>query len=125
MKQQFLSEVVSSSLVEFQQAVEEFSKLLTKRSVLALSGPMGVGKTEFVKILCRARGVNSAQSPTFALHHQYRKDAILIDHLDLFRIESEDEIEATGFWDLFSQESGLILIEWSVQEKDTEIEKEL
>ena len=35
------------------------------------------------------------------------------DHLDLYRLESEDDLESTGFWDLFSEEKGLILIEWA------------
>ena len=112
MKRQLLFETTSTSLSEFQKTTETISKLIPQKSVIALSGPMGAGKTEFVKTLCRLRGIQNANSPTFALHHHYQNENVSVEHLDLFRLESEDEIEATGFWDLFSQDSGLILIEW-------------
>jgi tRNA threonylcarbamoyladenosine biosynthesis protein TsaE len=51
-------------------------------------------------------------SPTFAIHHRYPGFSISIDHLDLYRLESEDELEGVGFWDFFSEAEGLIFIEW-------------
>jgi tRNA threonylcarbamoyladenosine biosynthesis protein TsaE len=36
-----------------------------------------------------------------------------MDHVDLYRLESEEDLESTGFWDLFGQKKGLVVIEWS------------
>jgi tRNA threonylcarbamoyladenosine biosynthesis protein TsaE len=101
-----------ASLEEFQHASLEMARHLTKRSVIALSGPLGAGKTEFVKTIARARGFQDVTSPTFAIHHRYQGYSIVIDHLDLYRLNNEDELETTGFWDFFSESEGLILIEW-------------
>lgn len=107
-----LWEKEARSLIDFQNLVPEISALLSDRCVVALSGPLGAGKTEFVKTLVCAKGVTDAASPTFAIHHRYHSLQGPIEHLDLYRMESEDELETTGFWDFFSEERGLILIEW-------------
>lgn len=112
MKPQLLLEITSSSLLEFQRAAQVISKLLPTHSVVALSGVMGAGKTELVKTLCAEKGIKSVSSPTFALHQRYQSASQCIEHWDLYRIDSEDELEATGFWDLFAQEPLWILIEW-------------
>lgn len=101
-----------TSLEEFQQAARDFSKHLSSRAVVALSAPLGAGKTEFVRAIAQARGFRDMASPTFAIHHRYQGFSLNIDHLDLYRLESEDELETTGFWDLFSETEGLVFIEW-------------
>lgn len=73
---------------------------------------MGVGKTEFVKQLCSKFHSDTVASPTFAIHHRYSSKRGAIDHLDLYRLENEDELETTGFWDFLSSDEGLIFIEW-------------
>lgn len=113
MKQRLLLELSSASLLEFELAVGTIAKYFPSKAVISLSGPMGSGKTEFVKLFCKQKGIKDVSSPTFALHHHYQAGAFSIDHLDLFRIEDEDEIESTGFWDLFSADAGLIFIEWT------------
>jgi tRNA threonylcarbamoyladenosine biosynthesis protein TsaE len=99
-------------LVEFQKLALEIAREFKDRTVVALKGPMGAGKTEFVKTLAQASGVSDAASPTFAIHHRYHSSKGPIEHLDLYRMESEEELETTGFWDFFSEDRGLILIEW-------------
>ena len=37
----------------------------------------------------------------------------MVDHLDLYRVENESDLESTGFWDLFEKEEGLIFVEWA------------
>ena len=100
------------NLEEFHQAARDLSRHLSTRSVLALSGPLGAGKTEFVKTVAQARGFRDMASPTFAIHHRYQGFSLNIDHLDLYRLDNEDELETTGFWDFFAETEGLILIEW-------------
>lgn len=93
--------------------VRALSGRFQPRQVLLLNGPMGVGKTQLVKLLASVHGMEEASSPTFALHNQYRGPHNQMDHLDLYRIENEDELESIGFWDLFSQPRSWIAIEWA------------
>lgn len=84
------------------------------KTVLLLEGEVGSGKTETVKALARLSGWKEVSSPSFAIHQQYHAiDGTSADHLDLYRLESEDDLESTGFWDLFSEPRGLIIIEWA------------
>jgi tRNA threonylcarbamoyladenosine biosynthesis protein TsaE len=92
--------------------VDRFAPLLSDKTIVALQGPMGVGKTEFVKHLCGKFRSDVVASPTFAVHHRYSSLRGAIDHLDLYRLENEDDLETTGFWDLLSADTGLIFIEW-------------
>lgn len=102
-----------SSIVELQAIVTHLKTLLSGRDIILLSGPMGVGKTEFVRALVANFQGENITSPSFAIHNNYSAGALSIDHLDLFRIEGDDDLESTGFWDLFDQSSGLIVLEWA------------
>lgn len=93
--------------------IADLEKHFEPRTVLLLEGEMGSGKTETVRALARRRGWKDVASPSFGLHHRYGTQDDGADHLDLFRIENEDELESTGFWDLFSEDRGLILVEWA------------
>ncbi|MGA2871071.1 MAG: tRNA (adenosine(37)-N6)-threonylcarbamoyltransferase complex ATPase subunit type 1 TsaE, partial [Verrucomicrobiota bacterium] len=55
-------------------------------------------------------GVNS---PTFALHQTYEAPSTVVDHFDLYRVESDAELETTGLWDVLLKPKGLILVEWA------------
>ena len=73
---------------------------------------MGSGKTAFVRAALAQLGCLEVASPTYAIHHRYVTSAGEVDHLDLFRLGSSDELDSTGFWELFTRERGLIVIEW-------------
>jgi tRNA threonylcarbamoyladenosine biosynthesis protein TsaE len=36
-----------------------------------------------------------------------------VDHVDLYRVKNDEDLETSGFWDLFSQPMGLVFVEWS------------
>lgn len=86
---------------------------ISDKQVLLLEGPMGVGKTQFVRLLVEAMGGTETFSPSFPIHNQYKANNLWIDHLDLFRIKNLEDLESTGFWDLFGKERGLVVIEWA------------
>lgn len=86
---------------------------LSSRHILLLDGPMGAGKTQLTRFMVDALGGDEAVSPSFAIHNQYETSRGAIDHVDLYRLENEEELESTGFWDLFSSAQGLIIIEWA------------
>lgn len=91
----------------------ELLKLFKERSVLLLEGPVGAGKTELVKALSACLGIGESASPSFAIHYHYENRDVSMDHVDLYRLENEDDLESTGFWDLFGAKKGLVVIEWS------------
>ena len=79
---------------------------------IALYGDLGVGKTAFVRGLASVLSPRSAvRSPTFALVNEYRGGSLPIFHFDMYRIESEDELESIGFYDYLDR--GLCVVEWS------------
>jgi tRNA threonylcarbamoyladenosine biosynthesis protein TsaE len=92
----------------------KIATMVTSRQVIGLQGDMGSGKTHFVKAMASALGIKSEEtnSPTFAIHQQYSIAGSMLHHFDLFRLESVDDIESSGFWDIFYEENVLIMIEW-------------
>jgi len=83
--------------------------------VIGLVGPLGAGKTAFVKGLAQGLGLDPAQvaSPTFVIVCEYATPTRLrLAHVDCLRVESEAELEAAGFLDLLVP--GVVLaVEWS------------
>ncbi len=80
---------------------------------VALYGDLGVGKTAFVRGFTSIIAPTSrVKSPTFALVHEYKGERLTVFHFDMYRIESEDELDSIGFYDYWNR-SGICLIEWS------------
>ncbi len=82
--------------------------------MIGLTGELGAGKTWFTRGFVDAwlqtddAGVSS---PTYALCHEYGEDdERRVFHLDLYRLESEDDLESIGFDDL--DRESIILVEW-------------
>ena len=82
--------------------------------MISLSGPLGVGKTVFAKGLAEGMGVDPAvvASPTFVIGCEYPTATRgLFVHVDLYRVESRDELDAAGFVDWLDP-SNLVAVEW-------------
>ncbi len=79
---------------------------------IALSGPLGAGKTTFVRHLLRALGVaGRVKSPTYAVLEPYEVDGLVISHFDFYRLTDPREWLDAGFRDVFAG-PGLKLAEW-------------
>ena len=87
--------------------------ILPARSVVALNGQLGAGKTHLVQELAAAAGVDRSgvTSPTFVLIHEYR-GRLPIYHLDAYRIADDDEFLELGPDEYFERD-GWTLIEWA------------
>ena len=97
--------------IETQTVGEAFACHLSIGDVLCLEGPIGAGKTQFVKGLARGLGFpGEVTSPTFALIHEYEGDYLFLVHCDFFRLECEVAAEQLGINDYFSQ--AVLAIEW-------------
>lgn len=94
-------------------AAHDFASCLGSHAVLSLEGPMGAGKTCFVKGLAESLGCDphDITSPTFTLIHEYRSGHLPLIHMDLYRLESASELDQLGFDDYLSGE-GVVAIEW-------------
>ncbi len=88
-------------------------KSLLAGKIVRLHGDMGAGKTTLVRLYLSLVILEneSASSPTFALHHQYKTSIGPIDHVDLYRLEDEGALEAAGFWDILKQ-TRMMFVEW-------------
>ena len=86
------------------------ARTLRPGDVVALSGPLGVGKTELARGLIAALGhPGDVPSPTFAIVQPYEDLDPPLWHVDLFRIENASEIEELG---LDSAADAVLLVEW-------------
>ena len=104
--------ILTQSPEETEKLGERVSAVLRGGEVLALFGPMGMGKTAFTRGIAKGLGVKEGvSSPTFALVHEYA-GRIPIYHFDMFRVTSWDDLYSTGFFDYLETE-GILVIEWS------------
>lgn len=94
----------------WKQVVPEFKD----KCILLLSGDVGAGKTTSVQMIAKILGVKDVQSPSFAIHLRYEgPQGQSMDHIDLYRLNDDDDLESSGFWDIFSQDKSLVIIEWA------------
>lgn len=97
---------------------EQFATRLNRGDVVVLHGELGAGKTEFVKGICQFLAVDDlVTSPTFSIINQYagqtpEGEPLKIYHVDLYRIESPDELAEVGFDDMVFAHDAVKLVEW-------------
>lgn len=81
--------------------------------VILLEGDLGAGKTTFTKGLAKALGVEEeVTSPTFTILNVYEDGRLKLNHLDMYRVESADELAELGIEDCFDDDS-VTVIEWN------------
>ncbi len=87
-------------------------KKLVGGEIIVFFGDLGAGKTAFTKGLCEGLGIEAeVTSPTFSLVNEYKGEKNLC-HFDMYRIETEEELESIGFYDYLNGEN-IVAIEWS------------
>jgi tRNA threonylcarbamoyladenosine biosynthesis protein TsaE len=93
---------------------ETITELLRAPKLVVLRGPLGAGKTTLVKGIAAALGASAddVSSPTFTLVHEYRGRKTKLVHLDLYRLETEQELESVGLWELADADDALVMVEW-------------
>ena len=102
----------TSSCQETQALAAKFAQALNGGEIIFLRGPIGAGKTVFVKGIARAWGLKS--SPTSAscsVMKEYKNKHFRLFHIDLFRLE-DNEVLTLGFEEMLEDEKAIILAEW-------------
>ena len=102
----------SVSLDQFYPIYEYIFKKNNNKIIL-VNGEMGVGKTTLIKFFLKMLEVKeTVVSPTFSIINEYKsKNGIMINHFDLFRIKSQNEIFNLGLSE-YLDSSNYCLIEW-------------
>src|SRR5437764_194415 len=107
----------------------KLSAEIKRGSVVLLRGDLGAGKTTLVKGIAegfKAAEAEDVTSPTFTLIHEYRGPQVTLFHIDLYRIDTQRELDTLALDDLRDTNS-ILLIEWGAKferfrrERDVEI----
>lgn len=86
--------------------------------VVTIQGPLGSGKTTFVAGLAAALvGGDPVTSPTFTFRHRYGAGSVVVEHLDLYRVESESDLLELGLEEAFAP-SAITIVEWPERAPD-------
>ena len=94
---------------------EALGRVLGPTDVLVLTGDLGAGKTQLTKGVARGMGVtDDVTSPTFTIEMVYEGSRMPLYHFDLYRLDSADQLEDTGLFDVLGAD-GPCLIEWGEQ----------
>lgn len=105
--------IITHSPEETIKAAEKIGSLLKAGDMIAYKGGLGAGKTTFTRGIASGLGLGDCvSSPTFALVNEYRGKNITLYHFDMYRIQTEDGLESTGFFD-YPFDENIAVIEWS------------
>ena len=94
------------------RVLEDVNITLEKGQIFGLLGPSGAGKTTLIKSMCRYLGyTDEVTSPTFSLVNEYQTPSSMIYHMDLYRLNSENELLDIGFEEYLDGDA-FCFIEW-------------
>jgi tRNA threonylcarbamoyladenosine biosynthesis protein TsaE len=103
---------ISHSPAETEALGEAWGREARAGWVIGLRGDLGAGKTQLVKGLARGLGATErVHSPTFALVNEYTTGRLPLYHLDLYRLETKEQVHAAGLEE-FLRTNGVTVIEW-------------
>jgi tRNA threonylcarbamoyladenosine biosynthesis protein TsaE len=104
---------ISHSPAETEALGENWGRAAERGLVIGLTGDLGAGKTQLVKGLAHGLGIASrVHSPTFTLVNEYTGGRLKLFHLDLYRLETWEQIVAAGLEE-YLRPDGVAVIEWA------------
>ncbi len=112
--------IIQTNVKEIADLAKQIAPSLKGGEVFGLSGPLGSGKTTFVKLLSQELGYKGrVTSPTFTLLQSYgpfkNKQGVetLVHHLDLYRIHLESELEGLELEEYLGKPGTISFLEWA------------
>ena len=92
---------------------EAWGRAASRGLVIGLTGELGAGKTQLVKGLARGLGITRrVTSPSFALVNEYREGRLPLFHLDLYRLDTPEQILGAGLEPYLFEPDGVAVVEW-------------
>jgi tRNA threonylcarbamoyladenosine biosynthesis protein TsaE len=112
-KERLERELESGSAERTYALGEALGRVLRPGDFVGLEGELGAGKTQLARGVAEGAQVPHGQvaSPSFAIVYPYR-GRLPLYHADLYRLADEDELYATGYFDLLEGGDGALLVEW-------------
>lgn len=105
-------QIIIKSIQDMKWLADKLIPYLKNGDVFTLNGDLGAGKTTLVSLIANRLNVEETPtSPTFSLVNIYNGDMV-INHLDLYRLESPEEIESFEYEEYFYPENSITFIEW-------------
>lgn len=109
-------DIVSHGVEQTRRLGAHLGRLLAPGDVILLEGEFGSGKTTFTQGIAKGLGLDSryVNSPTFTLINEYRGGKLHLAHIDLYRLQGEEEIATLGLDD-YLEGRGATVIEWPAE----------
>lgn len=110
---------VTNSPEQTQQIAKQIANRVKNGGIVCLYGDLGSGKTTFTQGFAKALGITqSVNSPTFLVVRTYTVDSnVLVNqkfyHIDLYRLETENELRDIGLSEIIADNNNIVVIEWS------------
>jgi len=113
-----MGKILNVELPQVKQLAKDVARQLKGGEIFALVGPLGSGKTTFVKAIGKTLKIrDKITSPTFILLQGYetkiRSKKIMLFHLDLYRTKNYKEVKALGLNEFWGKPNTLTFIEWA------------
>lgn len=106
-----MEKYITKAYEETQEIAKKFAKTLKPDDVIILFGDLGAGKTCFTNGILYGLGfLSGGSSPTFTIVNEYPTTPV-INHFDLYRLTSEDDLFDMGFADYFDK-GRITIVEW-------------
>ena len=107
-----MAEFITRSPEQTAALGRRLAQVLPGGALIAFTGGLGAGKTAFCRGLAQGLGcTDPVTSPTFAIVNYYRGPRPMA-HFDLYRIHTENDLAAAGFYDYLDQ-GAIVAAEWS------------
>lgn len=115
-----MSHHLISSLSDWDHLAQELLSTIKPGTIIALSGPLGAGKTTFVQALAKALQIKDVLvSPTFSLVRTYsiknHPSIKKLIHVDAYRIDDEKDVMTIGLDELLEEKGSIMCLEWPEQ----------
>ncbi len=103
---------VMNSVEDTAELAARLARLVEIGDILLFTGVVGAGKTTFIQALAKNLGVKErVTSPTFVIHMLRESGRIPLSHVDLYRLNNDNEVESIGFEEYY--DSAVTVIEWA------------
>ena len=106
-------DIVSHGVEQTRRLGAHLGRLLQRGDIILLEGDFGSGKTTFTQGVAKGMGIDSryVNSPTFTLINEYNGSDATLHHIDLYRLEGNEQLATLGLEEYFGGD-GVTVVEW-------------